>query len=451
MILMFSQCRKNQFIFDSSADLDFSTDTVLFDTVFTTIGSTTKYFKIYNNNNGKIKIDNIWLAGGINSPYRINVDGEAGVNFESLELESNDSLFIFVEVTVDPNNSSSPLVVQDSIMFSTNGNEQKVILNAWGQDAYFHVKEIITANETWNNDKPHVIYNYCAVDSAVKLTIPAGTTVHGHNNSYLLVYKGSLDVMGSPGQQVTFMQDRLADYLLYPADSVAGQWRGLYFFEAQNSTIQYADIKNAVIGIQVDTNQTGQFVNLEQVRVDNSLYAGILTQGGNVNATNCLFGNTGTYSASLTIGGDLNFDHCTFGCYWSGQRNTALFGLKDYYESGNTIQYRPFDQANFTNCIVYGQNENEFILDTLDRVLSGVPPVFSFANCLIKTENGIQNANYFTSCWVNTDPGFVDPYHWDYHVPSGGFVDGKAAASSTSIDLEGNGRSNGTLGCFESN
>ena len=54
-------------------------------------------------------------------------------------------------------------MVEDSIMFLTNGNEQRVLLNAWGQDAYFHVKEIIVVDETWNNDKPHVIYNYCAV------------------------------------------------------------------------------------------------------------------------------------------------------------------------------------------------------------------------------------------------------------------------------------------------
>ena len=147
LIVLFNQCRKEHLITHNNAKLSFSTDTLLFDTLFTTIGSTTKYFKIYNPNNGKINITSIHLAQGTNSPFRINVNGDAGVLFENTELEENDSLFIFVEVTIDPNNTNNPLIIEDSIIFLTNGNLQKVVLNAWGQDAYFHVNEIATINK----------------------------------------------------------------------------------------------------------------------------------------------------------------------------------------------------------------------------------------------------------------------------------------------------------------
>ena len=354
-----------------------------------------------------------------------------------------------MEVTVDPNNATTPLVVEDSVLFSTNGNLQKVVLNAWGQDAYFHVKEIITADETWNNDKPHVIYNYCAVDSAITLNIPAGTKVHGHNAATLLVYKGSLNVNGVLGNPVEFSQDRTADYLLYPADSVAGQWRGIYFLEPLASTINYAEIKNATIGIQIDTVGNGTTVNLNSVKIDNSLYAAILTQGANVTAVNCLFGNSGQYSAVISIGGAVSFDHCTFGNYWSGQRNSGLFAFSDYYESGSTIQYRPFTTASFTNSIFYGVNDNEFILDTLDRVLSGTAPVFNFTNCLIKTDTTIANANYFSNCITNSDPLFSDAYLWDFHVPSNSSAVGMAIGSTLGIDLDGIGRFGNTIGCYE--
>lgn len=448
-LLLLSNCKKDQLLTNNSAKLAFSADTVLFDTVFTTIGSTTKYFKIYNNNSGKLIISDIWLAGGTQSQFRINVDGDAGVSFSELEIEANDSLFVFVEVTVDPNNSNNPLVVEDSIMFLTNGNEQRVLLNAWGQDAYFHVKEIIVADEVWNNDKPHVIYNYCAVDSAITLTIPAGTKVHGHNNATLLVYKGSLLVNGTIGNLVEFSQDRTADFLLYPTDSVAGQWRGIYFIEPLSSSIEYAKIKNAVIGIQIDTAGNGTTVNLNSVKIDNSLFAGILTQGANVSAVNCLFGNSAKYSAVISIGGSVNFDHCTFGNYWSSVRNTGLFAFSDYYESGSTIQYRPFTIANFTNSIIYGNNDNEFVIDTLGRNITGSAPIFNFANCLIKTDTTIANANFFLNCMTNSDPLFIDPYFWDYHVPINSSAVGEAFGSATGIDLDGNGRFGNTIGCYE--
>ena len=452
-LLVLSNCKKTQLLTDNSAKLAFSTVTVLFDTVFTTIGSTTKYFKIFNNNSGKLIISDIWLASGTQSQFRINVDGDAGVSFNEVEIEANDSLFVFVEVTVDPNNSNLPLVVEDSILFLTNGNEQRVLLNAWGQDAYFHVKEVISADDTWNNDKPHVIYNYCAVDSAITLTIPAGTKVHGHNSATLLVYKGSLLVNGITGNPVEFSQDRTADYLLYPADSVAGQWRGIYFIEPLESSIDFAEIKNAVIGVQIDTAGNGSTVNLNSVKIDNSLFAGILTQGANVSAVNCLFGNSSQYSAVISIGGSVNFDHCTFGNYWSGTRNSGLFAFSDYYESGSTIQHRPFTVANFTNSIIYGNNDNEFVMDTLARnsawSITGSASVFNFANCLIKTDTTIADANFFSNCITNSDPLFTNPSGWDYHVPSNSPAVGQAFGSTSGNDLDGNGRFDNTIGCYE--
>lgn len=451
-LMQLTSCKKNKLLSGSKYQLEFSQDTVLFDTIFTTIGSTTRYFKIYNHHNGILKISNVTLSQGTSSPFRINVDGEPGVSFSDIEIEPNDSLFVFVEVTIDPNNGTNPLVVEEFIRFNTNGNEQSVVLNAWGQDAYFHVKEIISSDETWNNDKPHVIYNYCAVDSAVSLTIPAGTRVHGHSGSVLYVYKGSLHVNGTSGNPVIFKQDRLEDYLLYPSDSVGGQWRGIYFLEAQSSNIDYAEITNATIGVHIDTNVSGQFVNMNGVRIDNSLYAAVLTQGANLKATNCLFGNAGNYSAFISIGGTVSFDHCTFGNYWNGSRKSGLFGFTDYYETSSSIQYRPFTTASFTNSIFYGANDNEFVIDTLDRSLTGSAPVFNFANCLIKTDTLLSifnSSSNFTNCYYNSDPEFSNPTFWDFHVSGSSFTVGKAANSTVTDDLDGIVRSNATIGCYE--
>jgi hypothetical protein len=129
-------CKKNNLL--SKKNLEFSVDTLVFDTVFTTIGSTTKQFKIYNKESKTVQIDQIELMGGQNSPFRMNVDGNMGTSMSNLRIEGKDSLFVFVEVTLDINSQTLPMIVEDSIRFRTNGKDQYVKLAVCGQDMYFH-------------------------------------------------------------------------------------------------------------------------------------------------------------------------------------------------------------------------------------------------------------------------------------------------------------------------
>jgi len=117
LLLFLFACRKDVPITDSSAKLEFSQDTLIFDTVFTSIGSTTEWLKVYNPHNRAIVISNIYLAGGKSSNFRMNVDGIPTYSEQDIEIRANDSIFIFVEVTVDPNGANNPLIIKDSIIF----------------------------------------------------------------------------------------------------------------------------------------------------------------------------------------------------------------------------------------------------------------------------------------------------------------------------------------------
>src|SRR5690554_31376 len=98
---MFYSCRKDDFTTDSGAILSFSTDTLLFDTVFTTMISTTKRIKVYNKNSDNLIISDIRLQNGANSQFRINVDGLSGNQHSDIEIRAGDSIYIFLEVTID--------------------------------------------------------------------------------------------------------------------------------------------------------------------------------------------------------------------------------------------------------------------------------------------------------------------------------------------------------------
>ena len=148
-------CKKDHLITNNqNATLHFSQDTVLFDTIFTSIGSITKELMVYNNNDFDI-ITNVSLNGSSQAHFRMNVDGEPGSEINDVLIRANDSIFIFIEVTIDPTNTNTPYIVSDSLTFNTGNKKQTVDLVAYGQDAYFHTANTY-GNIINNNDKSYV-------------------------------------------------------------------------------------------------------------------------------------------------------------------------------------------------------------------------------------------------------------------------------------------------------
>jgi hypothetical protein len=134
----FISCKKDKTLTDPSATVEFSQDSILFDTVFTTIGSATRNIRVINKNSQKINISSIYLEKGQASNFMLNVDGVPGKLVNDIEILANDSIYIFVQVNVNPTSALSPLIIQDKIIVSLNGNNQSVELEAWGQDAHYH-------------------------------------------------------------------------------------------------------------------------------------------------------------------------------------------------------------------------------------------------------------------------------------------------------------------------
>ncbi|MFM7216382.1 MAG: choice-of-anchor Q domain-containing protein [Bacteroidota bacterium] len=436
--LFFSGCRKDEFSSDSSLKLDFSTDTVLFDTVFTTVGSATEVFSMYNRNDKAIRISSIVLAGGAGSPFRLNVNGVSGHSFNDIELLAGDSIFLFAEVTVDPNNQNTPLVVTDSLLFQTNGNLQKVQLVAWGQDAYFHRSPsggaFLLCDETWTNDKPHVVYGLAVVDSGCALNINAGTNVHIHPGSGIVVLSsGTLNIDGTESNPVTVQGDRLGNDF----KDIPGQWYGIWLTNitrnriingveeigpgSRNSVIRNAIIKNGTIGIQVDTvfAPGATTLRLENTIIKNMAVNGLKGLGAVVKAYNSVFANCGAQTANLLIGGDYQFFQCTFANYWTdGSRTDPAITLNNYYDFG----VRRMD-AVFRNCIVHGNLETEIGVDSFPRSTTAQSN-FKFDHCLLKLDNSYSTSNtrYFDnilrSDYFNNKPKFEDIENNDYRLDS---------------------------------
>jgi hypothetical protein len=237
-------CNRERLEPDPGARPSFSADTVTFDTVFTTIGSSTLYLKVYNRNNRPLLIQSVTLAGGESSFFRLNIDGVSSYGEHDIEIPPDDSLFIFIAVTVDPTNVNNPVVIKDSIVFNTQGALQDVKLIAYGQDVHLINGDII-GTQTWINDKPYLIYNSMAVDTGQVLTIDEGTQIFLHRNSSMIIW-GTLLVNGTTEKPVVFRMTDWRSSMTLPGNGAP------CFDPSIRNKINYAVIKNGIAGIRLD-------------------------------------------------------------------------------------------------------------------------------------------------------------------------------------------------------
>jgi hypothetical protein len=387
----FISCTKTSFIESPNAQIRTSVDTVRFDTVFATTGSITKSFKIKNLNDQKLRLANIRLTGGSSSPFKINVDGSPGISFNNIEVEANDSVYVFVSVVINPTAANIPFIVQDSILINFNGNNKYVQLEAFGQNAKFLRNTRVTKDSSWNNDLPIVILDGVTVNPNVALTINKGTRVFFHADAPMIVH-GTLKVNGErfDSTKVTFAGDRLDQYYR----DFPGSWPGIYFSPtSKNNVLTHAILKNGYQAIITEGLTSSPKIALNECIIDNIYDVGILAVNSSITARNCLISNCGNNIA--LGGGDYNFNHCTVASYgnlYLDHKKPVLFLSR----SGRSLR------ALFRNCIFWGEGgtvDNEIQADT--SVKAGD---ITFDHILYKAKND-PVANFINSN-KNTPPLF---------------------------------------------
>jgi hypothetical protein len=351
-------CRKDSVIDSGDARIRITADTLHYDTVFAQTGSVTKSFKIINENSQRLRLSEVKLMGLDQSNYKLNIDGQATSQLNNIEIAANDSIYVFVQVNIDPNSAQLPFVVRDSIRVAFNGNERWVQLEAWGQNAHFLRGYEVTGLETWTNDLPYVILDYLYVAENSKLYIDAGCRLYMHANAPIIV-DGSLWTNGGADSayRVYFQGDRLDEpYRNYPAS-----WPGIYFRESStNNFLRYAVIRNAYQALITEGGAALNPVKLEldACVVDNAYDAGIWAVNSSVKAVNSLISNCGK-NLLVEGGGSYEFTHCTIATISGGyiDHKDPVVTLRDQYL--NTLN--PLS-ASFVNGIIWGEGglvENE--------------------------------------------------------------------------------------------
>lgn len=404
---LFFACDDNdKFSSDSSLRLSYSSDTVRFDTVFSTFGSATKQFKIYNRNKDAITISSINIMSPNRSGFRMNVDGESGSNINNIDILGKDSTYVFVEITVDPLYQNNPLLISDSIRIQYNGVTQYVHLEAIGQDVTFWQDKVIDKDTTLTGDKPFLIYNTLLVNKGVTLDIKENVHLYFHKDARLQI-NGSINAVGTIQKPIVMRGDRMDNiFTSVPYDRVPGQWDGVYVSsDSYNNRFENVRIRNGVRGIVFNESSDviTQKALLLNTMVQNTTKEGVLAVNCNIRVENSLLTNS-LGSPVRLVGGNYYFLQTTIAnyisTYWGGIRQAALIlsntGLN---VDDKTVTY-PLSNAQFINTIVSGTTNSELRESQSDAVAFNR----QFINCLLKVK-GADDANFVNIVW-NVDPFF---------------------------------------------
>ncbi len=475
---LLATCTKEEFVTDSTAQLEFSLDTLTFDTVFTARGSATRSFLIRNKHDKFIRISRIWVDANAQSFFRMNVDGIAGIEISDVEIPANDSIWVFFEVTVDPDQplSVSPFVIVDKVNFLTNGNMQSVVLEAWGQNANYLPDRFSGGQQRlfscdmnqwiWDDPRPYVLFGALFIDSC-ELVIPEGTNIHIHggfgrnsnggfyNDGILYFFKeGRLTVRGTAENPVVIQGDRLEQDFA----EVPGQWGRIQLGPlSKGHSINHAIIKNATIGLLVDSLAEVSITNTQVFNTTSSAVAGYQAK---ITAVNSLFHTSGGNNITFILGGDYDFSYCTLANY--GTPSEALRATNFTCLDGTPLCTQPIAaplNMVFRNSIIIGSSRDEISL--ADAVGDQDPSFFQyrFENCIVQVDELIDPEgfpNFFDFCdpCLNGETGnlFVDEDNWDFHLDSLSIAEEMAIPiEAIRTDLEGFDRDpeRPDIGCYE--
>ncbi|MDR2929090.1 MAG: hypothetical protein LBV41_12960 [Cytophagaceae bacterium] len=421
LFLWLTGCERD-YSFRGGADgLNFSTDTVTFDTVFTTIGSATYRLMAYNPYNDDMTIDAIRLAGGESSKFRININGFPETSVREIPVIANDSLLILIEVTINPADNHNSFFADDSILFYTKERIQSVRLEAYVQDVVVLRSHTFANDTVLKNEKPYLVFDYLVVDSLKTLTIDKGVHIHFYEGASMQVF-GTLKVNGTKDEPVLFAGHRLEKFY----NDRAGQWGGIHLRPgSREHAIDYATIRNSYYGLNIDSvgvkDQTP--VELRNTQINYITKQGLLAQTAAINVENCVFGYCGSSSVALTVGGKYNFYHSTIANY---NMNTGV--ARDGFDALVVSNYYP-DKNNepvisdldffFYNCIISGnRNENDISIDIKKTELCSVN--WRFSHSLLKTSatNDSLTGKHFDNIKIeeSKDNIFMDDASADFRL-----------------------------------
>jgi hypothetical protein len=368
-------------------------------------------------------VSSIRLASGEASPFHLNINGMSSDEMQDMVIPPRDSIYIFIEVSEDVNNTNQSFFLRDSIEFITNNNSQDVDLMAWSQEVNI-VKNDIVKSETWTNDKPYLVSRPVKVAKNAVLTISAGTKIYFHHGTRLLV-AGKIIAKGSCDQPIVFQTDRMEPLF----QNLPDLWNGIVLAPGSyDNVLDFVEVRNAHIGLQVGSIEEKGFATavIGNSRFISNFYAGIFSVKSKLQVYNTLIADYHRYGAALLLGGEYDFYHTTIANYDLDPVKLRLTPslLLSNYLIVNKDDKEPetltgdLKKAYFSNVIIAGDapSGNEVGMEQNSEANFN----FLFDHCLLQMCDtfNVSNPNHYKHILKGVNPRFADPFRMRFELDS---------------------------------
>ena len=459
--LLLVSCSEDKLYYGSDRPLEFSADTISFDTIFTAKGSAVRALTVYNPYKNPMVIEHI---SHTNPVFKLNIDGQSSESVRNLRIEARDSVRIMVQTYIDPTDDTHPIREMDELEFLCNGMRQQVVLMAFGRNVKRMRGRELSSDTLVTSDVPILVQDSLVVSAGTQLRLGAGAVLYFEKKASLIVY-GSLVAEGSADAPVLLRGDR-SDYMntIPPLsyDQSSSQWVGVCFRSgATNNLLDNVILRNPTIGISIEPSDMSETVlAIRNSQIYNASGDLIQASKAKVLLENSLFYNAGGYLLNMA-GGECDAYFCTFANYYQfswGGRTSASIRQANYYFDRTGQPVSQSLEINLMNSIVYGSWTMELSRDEWGQA----PLNYNYYNCLLKVKASAVDA-HFHQCYYNEDPAFqcmvwdaaLHPFEFDFHLTSSSSAIGRAKQSIATIypvDLDGKARTtdgSADIGCYE--
>lgn len=430
--------------------LTFNVDTVKFDSIFHTFLAPSERLIVRNTSNQAIKVSRIWLQNAPETSFEMIIDGLQTLDTTDIVIPARDSIHIFVNHT----STLKDGFIEEYINFEIGPERQQMLI--WGKviDGYFLRARLVQEggnlgvtgfffdkDTTLTPEKPIIMDGPIFVLEDVTVTILPGTQIYftpykfGFKDSTglpffalfsTLIVNGTLIAEGLPYDPVVFQGSRFDS--LYQENPA--QWRGLWFSaSSKDNRLVNCEVKNALFGVRVDSLSLTQNpkVEIQNSLIKNMGVYGVWGQGFDqtgstqsrppaIRMENSIVSTCKERTVQISGGGKYDFFNCTFANYnlFRFSRRSPQVLVSNYGVFNNTAYVYP-SYTRFVNCIIWGSEEDEFVIDTL----SGGPfDELTLANCIVRLgeDNEPLITPHLRNSLVNQDPLFAEYFVKNYRI-----------------------------------
>ncbi len=388
---------------DRSALLEYSSDTILLDTIISDMGTRTRQWKIFNRSEGRIQIDNISLQSGTETQYIVNVDGQMVGNGVQRELRPGDSLFLFVQAKLKESGTDTALLRREFLSVSYNSRTDNIPIISYGQDVYKLYGQSI-GTQRWSGKKPFLIFDSLHIQAGQTLTISEGVTVFCHAGARIIA-DGGLVCEGTMLQPVVFKSDNW-DTSYY---DIPNQWGSIIL---RDSMAQYRFSHTRMLrGTNGLIAKFGSMNSASQIIIENSeiLYmgsAGIVAENTNLICSNTVIGNCSAYALIIGGIGSYRIVHSTLAKMNAVfSESVPLLTIKHPKQPGLSV--------NVANSIIVSSQGNTKSRYSEISITDSLGADILFEQCIISVDAKQATDPHFVGCYVRQDTSRIFKYDSD--------------------------------------